>query len=448
MIAIDNRKDALYDISAESTVISSLIVNPELSFCYDELKPRHFSDTDNQLLYYALCELAKKGAKVDKINIRSILNSRPALQRVSGGLTDDALDLLMDYSSDVARASEEEYKQVAFVVKDKAFRREMLNRLKACETICFNGEEKDIRSTIYNALDEAIQEYASGEKFKSMGELIDNIVEEIAEDQKEGNYIPFFISALNDYCRIERTQTIVFSALQKRGKSMWMMNNLVYLAKRGLKCLYIDTEISDKEFSMRLLSHLAQVEYRRIHDGRLTDDERRRISAAIQWIKTTKIVHKYVPVVSDTEILSHVIKMKNTYGVDVVILDYLKANGEYALDAYQNSAALGKTLDLMKNEIAGKMNLYTLVNVQSAGEFTVAKSKDIARNCSALVYLNRKTPEEISKDGGLRYGNMKLTVLDNRSGSVMNEDEYISLTFDGNLCTFRECEQPERVDPY
>lgn len=440
----------LTDISAEAAVIASLIVRPELSFQFDELTPRHFSDQTNALLYYALTELAKKDAKeIDKINIRSILNSRPSLEKMSRKITDEDLDTILDFSPEIARTSPEEYKQVAFVVKDKAFRRETLKRLKACESLCFNSEETDIRTTIYSALDEVIQTYGPSEKMRSMDEIIDDIMTEIEEDQKEGNYIPFFIPQLNDYCRIERTQTVVFAALQKRGKSIWLMDNMVYLAKKGLKCLYIDTEISDKEFTMRMLSHLAQIEYRKIHDGMMSPEEKSRVRDAANWVKTkTKIVHKYIPVVSDPEILSSVIKMKNTYGVDVVILDYLKANGAYMLDAYQNSAALGGTLDLIKNEIAGKMNLYTLVNVQAAGDFSVAKSKDIARNCSTLVFLNRKTPDEIYNDGGLQYGNMKLTVLDNRSGSVMSEDEYISLILDGDKCTFRPCEQPEKREAY
>lgn len=444
------RYEDLTDTGAEAAVIASLVVTPELSFEYDELTARHFSSVPNQLLYYALCELAKKNAKdIDKINIRSVLSAHPSTEKLAKEITDEDLDDILDASPELARTSVEEYKQVAFVVKDKAFRREMIKKLKSCESLCFNGEDKDIRNTVYAALDDVITNFGPSEKMHTLGEIIDDIVAEIEEDQKEGSYIPFFIPQLNDYCRIERTQTVVFAALQKRGKSIWLMDNMVYLAKQGLKCLYIDTEISDKEFTMRMLSHMAQIEYRRIHDGNLSNEERERIKQVVAWIRNdSKIVHKYIPVVSDTEILSTVIKMKNTYGIDVVILDYLKANGEYALDAYKNSAALGKTLDLIKNEIAGKMNLYTLVNVQAAGDFTVAKSKDIGRNCSTLVFLNRKTPEEIANDGGIRYGNMKFTILDNRSGAVMSEDEYISILLDGDRCTFKECEQPERQEAY
>lgn len=442
--------DDLTDIAAEAAVIASLVVSPELSFQYEDLKPRMFSDTTNQLLYYALCELAKKNAKaVDRINIRSILNAHISTEKLARDITDKDIDDILSYSPSLARASVEEYRQVAMVVKDKAFRRETLKKLKSCEALCFNGEDKDIRSTIYSALDDVIQKFGPSEKMQTIGEMIDGILAEIEEDQKEGSYIPFYIPQLNDYCRIERTQTVVFAALQKRGKSIWLTDNMIYLAKQGLKCLYIDTELSDKEFIMRMLAHLTQIEYRRIHDGDLSQEEKERIKDAVKWIKNdSKIVHKYIPVVSDAEILSYVIKMKNTYGLDVVILDYLKANGQYALDAYQNSAALGKTLDLMKNEVAGKMNLYTLVNVQAAGEFTVAKSKDIARNCSTLIYINRKTPEEIANDGGIRYGNMKFTVIDNRSGRVMSEDEYISVLLDGDRCTFKACEQPQKQEAY
>ena len=244
----------LTDIAAEAAVIASLVVNPELSFQYEELTPRMFSDTTNQLIYYALTELAKKNAKtVDRINIRNILNARISTEKLARELSDKDLEDIINYSPAVARLSVEEYVQAASVVKNKAFRREMLKKLKSCEALCFNGEDTDIRTTVYAALDDVIQNFGPAEKMKSLGEIVDDIIDEIEEDQKEGSYIPFYIPQLNEYCRIERTQTVVFAALQKRGKSIWMMDNMIYLAKKGLKCLYIDTEISDKEFVMRML---------------------------------------------------------------------------------------------------------------------------------------------------------------------------------------------------
>ena len=64
------------------------------------------------------------------------------------------------------------------------------------------------------------------------------------------------------------------------------------------------------------------------------------------------------------------------------------------------------------------------------------------------MYLERKTDKEIVEDGGLEYGNMKLSVVANRNGELHKDGEYISLTLLGNTCTFLEAKQPSKELPY
>ena len=65
-----------------------------------------------------------------------------------------------------------------------------------------------------------------------------------------------------------------------------------------------------------------------------------------------------------------------------------------------------------------------------------------------MMMLERKSNQEIMDDGGLEFGNMKLVVTANRNGELHKEGEYISLTLDGNRCTFTESNQPVKEMPY
>ena len=199
---------------------------------------------------------------------------------------------------------------------------------------------------------------------------------------------------------------------------------------------------------MRLISHLTGIEFVRIRDRNYNDKEKETINKAIEWIKSKCFIHEYIPVLSDDKLISLSKQTKHKYGVEVLILDYLKSNGSYYLDAYKNSASLGKCTDTLKNIIAGKEGMFVLSAVQSNADGSIADSAKIIRNCSALLYLERKSDEEIRNDGGIEYGNMKLQVKANRNGPLHGDNEYMSLLLEGNKCMFSESRQPEKTMPY
>ena len=70
------------NIESEAGIIASIVMKPELTFYSEQLKPNHFSDSQNAYIYYAVCELAKRGIeKVDAYNITNILNMKEATKK-------------------------------------------------------------------------------------------------------------------------------------------------------------------------------------------------------------------------------------------------------------------------------------------------------------------------------------------------------------------------------
>lgn len=377
-----------------------------------------------------------------------MLNAKKSTQKQADELTPTALDELIELSSLIARETKEEYRIVVKVVLDKAFRRDTYNKLVECEHMCFNDDIDNVQGNIYKEVEGLICQYQNLDEVVPMAENIDSVWQQIRKGQNEDNFIDFKFKTLNKYCRLSRTDAIIFAAREKRGKSMLLLNELVDLLRKNKKVLYVDTELDTPLFTMRLLSHLSQIEFSKIRDGIYTDEESAKINKSIGWIKKHNFTHKYMPIIDDDKLVSLVKQYNYKYGLDCVILDYLKGNGEFTMDAYKNSASLGKTTDVLKNYIAGELKLFVISAVQATSTGTIADSQKIIRNCSALIYLERKTPNEIEADGGIEYGNMKLNVRANRNGMIMSDDEYISLTLDGNKCTFIESRQPVRQEPY
>lgn len=435
------------NVESEAGVIASIVMRPELTFYSEQLRPNHFSDAQNAYIYYAVCELAKRGIKkVDAYNIINTLNMREATRKQVESLTIQNLNELIDMARIIARDSVEEYKLLVANVLDAAFRRNTYDKLAECQKLCFNSSEKNIEQKIYSTLDSVMMDYSTVTDIPQYKDVVDSLWEEI-EARQDGSMagLPFKFPTLNAYATIERGELFLFCAEAKRGKSIMLLNCAVDLLKRDVAVLYVDSELNSRMFTGRLISHLTQIEFGRLRAGRYTDEERERIRQAIEWLKTRKFTHIYMPMFDAQSIYATVKKVKHTQGLDVLIVDYFKGKGDGdAFDSYQE---LGRFVDLIKNQVCGEMNIAGLGAAQATSTGKVADSAKIGRNASTIALIQDKTPEEIEEDG-VECGNKKLRICLNRNGAQMSPDEYIDLMFDGNIISYTEAKQHIPTTPY
>ena len=441
------RAEDINSLESESGIIASLIHNPELSFYSEHLLPQHFTNKDNQCIYTAICELAKQGvATVDPYIIIEVLNSREATRKFASELTIPKLQELVDMSDVLARHSVEEYQILVKNVLDAAFRRDTFQRLKECQALCFDRSKENIEQEIYTAIDDVMTEFSTTNEIPQYKDVIDSCWEEIQSRQGHGFAgIPFKFPTLNEYATIEPGELFIFAAEAKQGKSMMLLNCAVDLLKQDYAVLYLDSELNTRLFTARIIAHLTGVEYKRLTAGNYNEEEAQRINDAIDWLKTRKFTHIYIPMFDQQSIYTAVKKVKHTQGLDVLIVDYFKGSGDGdAFDSYQE---LGRFVDMVKNKICGDMGICGIGAAQATVNGKVADSAKIGRNASTIALIQDKTPDEVQLDGA-ECGNKKLRVILNRNGMQMTSGEYIDLYFDGNRVLYEEARQHIPQSPY
>ena len=434
------KAEDISNITSEAGVIASVICNPEMVFYSEELLPNHFSDRQNRAVYIAVTMLAQQGVKtVDAYNIITVLESDEKTRVYADSLQIDALQDLFDESENLARRTVEEYRIAVRNVIDAAMRRDLFKRLKECEAMCYNLDEKDLEQRVYKTLDEVMVEFSSTNDVPSYGEIVDEMWAQIKNRQGSGYAgLPVKFPTLNEYATIERGELFIFGAEQKQGKSIMLLNCAIDLLRQGQAVLYLDSELNSRLFTARLIAHMTGIEFKRITSGNYNAEEEQRINEAIAWIKEKPFTHLYIPMFDMASIYAAVKKVKHTQGLDVLIVDYFKSKGDGdAFDSYQE---LGRFTDLVKNQICGDMNIAGLGAAQETSSGRLADSAKIARNASTIAYIRNKTPEEIEADGP-ECGNKKLIVAFNRNGAQMVPGEYIDLQFDGNHISYTEARQ-------
>jgi replicative DNA helicase len=426
-------------------VIATLIHHPAFYFHSENLRPNHFTDKQNAYLYWALGELAKRGIEnIDAYNISNILASNEAAKKHMETVPLEAIHELVDVAHLIARGSTEDYMLAAENVVESAFRRTVQKKLERCAGLCGNLSA-DIRKEIY-ALDSAMLEFATTNDVPQFRDVVETIWEEIEQRQGGSTGIPFQFPTLNRFATIDRGELFLFAASAKKGKSIMLLGCAVDLMRRGMKVLYLDSELSDKMFAPRMIAHLTGIEFSRVRSGRYSPEERQRILLAVQWLKEQNtFTHKYIPLFDERSVYTITKRVSHTQGIDVLIVDYFKGSGEG--DAFGTYQELGRFVDLVKNGICGDMDIAGVGAVQATTTGKVAESDKVNRNASTIALLLDKTPEEIEADGA-DCGNKKLRVVLNRNGAQMTDQEYIDLHFEGNLIRYREARQHVISEPY
>lgn len=428
--------DRIASLESESGIIASLIHRPDFSFYSEQLLPNHFTNQENRIMYQAICELARHGIKtIDAFNITEVLNSSEATRKYTDVVTVDKLQEFIDISSSIARSSVEEYKMLVSSVLDSAFRRDLLVTLNDCCALCTNKSCNDVQKSVYEKIDSVMLDFSmASDDVPEFKDVVDGLWADVIERQEGKNKeIKFVFNELNDYVTIEPGELVIFAAKQKQGKSILMLNEAVDLMKKGESVLYIDSELSDRLFLIRLISHLTKIEFKRIKGGKYSEEEAEKIAKAIDWIKTRKFTHIYMPVLNKDTVYATVKKVIHKFGtLGVLIFDYFKGSGD-ALDAFASYQELGSLVDTVKNVICGAEGVAGIGAAQlSSGGDRLADSAKIARNASTIVFLTDKSPEEMAEDPN---GNKKLTVVNNRNGMQHANGEWINIDFDGNTCS-------------
>jgi replicative DNA helicase len=439
--------DDINSLESEAGIIASLIHKPEFIFYSEDLLPNHFTNKENRCVYTAIQSLVEKGIMtIDPYNIIESLNSSEATRGFAQDISIEQLNELVEMSDVLARNTIAEYKMLVKNVLDAAFRRDTFQKLKECQALCYDRTQENVMEKIYNNIDDVMTEFSTTNDVPAYKDVIDGCWEEIKSRQNNGySGIKFKFDALNDYATIEPGELFIFAAEAKQGKSMMLLNCAVDLLRQDKAVLYLDSELNTRLFTARILAHIAKVEYKRLTAGAYDNEEAERINEALEWLKSKKFTHLYIPMFDQQTIYTAVKKVQHTQGLDVLIVDYFKGSGDGdAFDSYQE---LGRFVDMVKNRICGEMGIAGIGAAQATATGKVADSAKIGRNASTIAIIQDKTPEEVDLDGA-ECGNKKLRVILNRNGMQHAAGEYIDLQFNGNLISYEQAKQHIPVAPY
>ena len=429
---------------SENIVIGALINDINLILEMKDLKTNYFTVKVNKMLYVIIKRLFKAGSdNIDISDIYALVETNNKYVKIldeAGGT--ELIETLAALGED---KSADDIKPHVDNIIQSAFKNEMDDTLTSLQVSLAESGNKPI-NMIYNEFENEMLDvkgkYATSDKLELVGKSIDGIIENMEEKSKTGLVgFPFSIPMLNEFIQLERKELVVISGGTKSGKSLFATHEVAYICvKNKVPTLILDSELSTDTFITRLIASLTgyKVKYIRTCKYKENPQANAKVEQAIKDIKEAKLIHKYIVGFSEAELLNEIKRVKIQYGISLVVYDYLKAD-TITNEGQQERLQLSHLTNMLKNQVCGDMNLAGLCLCQTSPTsgtteqgYRAFGSSGIEMFSSAIVYLIRKTDEEIENDLGVEDGgNYKLFVQRNRNNMQMtNINQAINIYFD------------------
>lgn len=435
----------LTDNKSEAVVIDTLLFHPNfLSYC-DNLLERDFSQMENMLFYWAVKQLyiKEKVTEITALNLERTMNSHAGINKEFQKYNIDSLQKFLDYASfgktDDISAFKAEVKHIRFL----SFQREVA---KYCQNMANyiatneNVTAETLNGKLYKDLQDITTRFTTEDEIKTLGEVSDPIWEEIETRKASGemNGFPSIFPSLKQYFIYQRKEMVLIGARMKTGKSIVGMLEAINAAEHGITTLVYDSEMSDKLYFLRVLSHYTGISAMRLENEALTPEEEQMVQNARERIRKLPIYHIFSPSMTLDQLYSVCYQYKVQNNLEFVIYDYIKGGDE--LESSTRSNAMGKMADFLKNKIGGELDLAVLAFAQIGRSGEMAESDALERYCSVSCHLFKKSNEQIVNDGA-DCGTMGICVKLNRLGRSMLSEDYIDLEWASRGLTMQEAKR-------
>lgn len=215
---------------------------------------------------------------------------------------------------------------------------------------------------------------------------------------------------------------LVIAARKKMGKSTLLTNIAIHAAYRLKQpVLYVDTELSFKEWRSRAISTISGVKERDIKHGGYDDFTYGKLKKAGCLIEKGKLFHEYMPGYSVDKLVALYKKYRHKEKIGLIVFDYLKEPDSASVERQRKEYQLLGDVTTKLKDLAGQLDIPALTAVQLNRDNDIADSDRIARYADVICIWGTRGEKE-AEAGGVNCGSHKLVIKDTRRGGATSEE--------------------------
>ena len=385
---------------AEKGVLCSILLSPrEVSdLCVLRLHPDAFYAPAHRIIYELVLEFGDKSKPIDFISLKQALQDRGQLEEVGNA---EFLNELYTFVPTAANAA-----YYIDIVREKYLLRRLILTCNSLSTRSYE-EQENVEPLLDDAEREVLQ--IRGDYIKvdvvPTKELVIKAIEQIEhlyENRGAVTGLPTgFVELDRMTSGMHPAEMIVIAARPSMGKTAFAMNVAEHVSlDAGRPVGVFSLEMSSQQLVQRLLCSRAKVDLQKVRNGFLSERDFPNLTTAASHLAAANLYIDDTPGLSIAELRAKARRLKATYRIELLVIDYLQLLRSTTRRAQDN-----RQLEI--SEISGGIK---------------ALAKELEIPIIVVAQLNRQ-PDTRSKEG---VGRPRLSDL-RESGSIEQDADVVGL---------------------
>lgn len=310
-------------VELEEAILGALMLEKEAYLeVGDILKPEAFYKEAHALIYTAISDLSSKQEPVDLLTVSEQLKKNGHLEAVGGRF------YLAQLTANIASAANIAYH--ATIVAQKNVQRSLIKLATRLTNDAYD-ESLDVKDLLNEAEEGvfALSQTSSKNDVIQINPVIKDAIERIYEaGQKDGN-ISGLTSGYHELDELlsgfQPSDLIIVAARPAMGKTAFTLSLTRNMAvDHAYKIAFFSLEMSNIQLVNRLISSETEIEGHKIKTGQLNDHEWEQLHTKIKRLQDAPIYVDDTPGISIFELRAKCRRLKQKYGVDMIMIDYLQ----------------------------------------------------------------------------------------------------------------------------
>jgi len=410
------------NLDAERFVLGSIMIDDGLfSTASAVLEMEDFSLEKHRRIYARMLDLHGRGERIDRVTVANELMSHNQLESVDG------LSYLISLDDGLPRTSNID--AYVRIVKEKAIARRLLFAVNKISAQCSNGDStRKVLADAERILRELGDQAAVETGFQTPGEVVQNFpggLNAFFAPHTDGAILTPW-AELNEYtCGLRRGNLILLAARPSVGKTALALNVALGAAQKDYGVAFFSMEMSKEELVTRLACALGRVSAQDVRQGRLTSEDRSRLSKATNELAQIPLYFDDRTGHTVLEIESALRRLTARAKVDLVVVDYLQLMSGIGKSESRNTevAAISRGLKLAAREfdvpflVLSQLNRQVerrLKNERRPQMSDLRDSGALEADADLIMFLNR--PETYMKDDPSVKGIAEVIIEKQRNG--------------------------------
>lgn len=324
-----------HSVEAEQAVLGGVLLDSRrIDDVSELLLPEHFYMDSHRKIFTAILEMVNSKMPVDLLTLKATLEKHGTLEDVGG------IDYISELSGKVPTAANAG--TYAKLIREKATLRKVI---EAGLDIVSEGFEEPAEVEEYlDSVEKRIFDISSNKISKPFHHVKGIIgdafrrIEELDAATGEVTGVPSGFYNMDKLTTGFHPATLnIVAARPAMGKTSFALNIAQNAALNSGKRIGIfSLEMSRQELVVRMLCSLAKVDSMHFRTGNLDDDEWMQLSEAADKLNDAPIMIDDSSDLNQISIRSKARRMKQQYGLDMIVIDYLQLMSAYGLNRTAN----------------------------------------------------------------------------------------------------------------